>query len=51
MNYISKGFQSLVLMAFVKSIDKFLSVNIGAELGCGSDGGAFCDTIKLVRGN
>ena len=42
-NYISKGFYSLVLMAFVNSNDKLLNVNIGAE-SCGSDGGAFCDT-------
>ena len=42
-NYISKRFHSLVLMAFVYSNDKFLYVNIGPE-GCGSDGGAFCDT-------
>ena len=49
-NYISKGFNSLVLMAFVNSNDKFLYVNIGAE-GCGSDGGAFCDTnlFKSIR--
>ena len=49
-NYISKGFHSLVLMAFVNSNDKFLYVNIGAE-GCGSSGGAFCDTslFKAIK--
>ena len=49
-NYIFKGFHSLLLMAFVDSKYKFLYINIGAG-DSGSDGGAFHDTslFKAIK--